>query len=215
MPPSPESTTARHASRMWLILVAAAAVVGMILLLDSIRWSSATYDEVTYLRVAAHWWRTSEQTDDHPDGLAAHILEAPAGARILDARPAGPSRADRRPDWPSAGVAATGPRRGALDLAGCTCALCRLEPQAVWPQGNGSGRLALRAQPQPDRPRRTGNDGAAAAGQQHRHALPVLDLPGNRPSTLVLGLRGAGRAGFLVQVYHRTLPSNPSRDLVA
>jgi hypothetical protein len=32
------------------------------LLLDSIRWSSATYDEVAYLREGARWWRTGEQT---------------------------------------------------------------------------------------------------------------------------------------------------------
>jgi 4-amino-4-deoxy-L-arabinose transferase-like glycosyltransferase len=42
--------------------VACAGLVGGSLILDSIRWSSATYDEVTYLRVAARWWRTGEQT---------------------------------------------------------------------------------------------------------------------------------------------------------
>ena len=118
MPSSPESTTARHTSSIWLILVAAAAVVGMILLLDSIRWSSATYDEAVLPAVAAHWWRSGEQATITRHGLATHILEAPAGARIVDARTAGPSRADRRPDWPSAGIAATGSRRLALDLAG-------------------------------------------------------------------------------------------------
>jgi hypothetical protein len=41
----------------------AAAVMGAVLILDSIRFSSATYDEVAYLRVAARWWRTGEQTE--------------------------------------------------------------------------------------------------------------------------------------------------------
>ena len=62
MPSSPEPGIANQASPVWLALVCAAAVVGLTLLLDSIRWTSATYDEVAYLRVAARWWRTGEQT---------------------------------------------------------------------------------------------------------------------------------------------------------
>jgi len=46
----------------WL-MTAVAAVVGAILLLDSIRSNSATYDEVAYLRVAARWWRTGNQEE--------------------------------------------------------------------------------------------------------------------------------------------------------
>ncbi len=62
MPSPPEPPAARQTSIVWMCLVGAAAVVGLTLLLDSVRWSSATYDEVAYLRVAAHWWRTGEQT---------------------------------------------------------------------------------------------------------------------------------------------------------
>ena len=58
MPSSPEPGIANKASPVWLALVGAAAVVGLTLLLDSIHWSSATYDEVAYLRVGARWWRT-------------------------------------------------------------------------------------------------------------------------------------------------------------
>ena len=43
--------------------MAAAAAVGLALIIDSIWRSSATYDEVTYLRVAARWWRTGQQTE--------------------------------------------------------------------------------------------------------------------------------------------------------
>jgi hypothetical protein len=38
-----------------------AAVAGLALMVDSLWRSSATYDEVLYLQVAAHWWRTGEQ----------------------------------------------------------------------------------------------------------------------------------------------------------
>jgi 4-amino-4-deoxy-L-arabinose transferase-like glycosyltransferase len=43
------------------LAVALAAMVGLALLVDSIGRSSATYDEVAYLRVAARWWRTGDQ----------------------------------------------------------------------------------------------------------------------------------------------------------
>ena len=43
--------------------VALAAVVGLGLMVDSAWRTSATFDEVTYLRVAARWWRTGDQTE--------------------------------------------------------------------------------------------------------------------------------------------------------
>lgn len=43
--------------------VAVAAVLGIALMVDSLRQSSATYDEVTYLGTAAHWWRTGDQSE--------------------------------------------------------------------------------------------------------------------------------------------------------
>jgi 4-amino-4-deoxy-L-arabinose transferase-like glycosyltransferase len=47
--------------RRAVLAVAAAALVGLALLCDSLGKSSATYDEVAYLRVAARWWRTGDQ----------------------------------------------------------------------------------------------------------------------------------------------------------
>ena len=41
--------------------VVLAALVGLGLMADSLLRTSATYDEVTYLRIAARWWRTGEQ----------------------------------------------------------------------------------------------------------------------------------------------------------
>src|SRR3982751_4936899 len=41
--------------------VAGAAAVGLALMVDALGRSSATYDEVAYLRVAARWWRTGDQ----------------------------------------------------------------------------------------------------------------------------------------------------------
>jgi hypothetical protein len=43
------------------LLVVLAAATGLGLMVDSLRRSSATYDEVMYLQVAARWWRTGEQ----------------------------------------------------------------------------------------------------------------------------------------------------------
>ena len=45
----------------WMVVVAA-ALVGLGLIVDQAGQLSATYDEVTYLKIAAHWWRTGEQT---------------------------------------------------------------------------------------------------------------------------------------------------------
>jgi 4-amino-4-deoxy-L-arabinose transferase-like glycosyltransferase len=42
-------------------LVALAAALGLILMADSAQRLSATYDEVTYIEVAARWWRTGQQ----------------------------------------------------------------------------------------------------------------------------------------------------------
>jgi len=44
-----------------LAAVAASALLGLALMADQAYRSSATYDEVTYLKVAARWWRTGEQ----------------------------------------------------------------------------------------------------------------------------------------------------------
>jgi hypothetical protein len=41
--------------------VVASALIGLMLMTDQAYRLSATYDEVTYLRVAAQWWRTGEQ----------------------------------------------------------------------------------------------------------------------------------------------------------
>jgi hypothetical protein len=43
------------------LAVALAAICGLGLLIDSVGSTSATYDEVAYLRLAARWWRTGDQ----------------------------------------------------------------------------------------------------------------------------------------------------------
>jgi hypothetical protein len=55
-----QSQTAAPRRRVALC-VAVAAVVGVLLVTDSLTRSSATYDEVAYLRIAARWWRTGNQ----------------------------------------------------------------------------------------------------------------------------------------------------------
>ncbi len=48
--------------RPWSMgIVAASALLGLGLIADQACRISATYDEVTYLQVGAHWWRTGEQ----------------------------------------------------------------------------------------------------------------------------------------------------------
>ncbi|SIO06554.1 Dolichyl-phosphate-mannose-protein mannosyltransferase [Singulisphaera sp. GP187] len=51
------------ASRWCLATVVLAGLLGLGLLADSMYASSATYDEVIYLRVAAQWWRTGAQEE--------------------------------------------------------------------------------------------------------------------------------------------------------
>jgi len=48
-------------NRACLGVATLAAIVGASLVIDTAMSSSATYDEVTYLRVAAQWWRTGDQ----------------------------------------------------------------------------------------------------------------------------------------------------------
>ena len=50
-------------SRWCLPATILAGVVGLALLVDGTGRSSAVYDEVAYLRVAAQWWRTGEQAE--------------------------------------------------------------------------------------------------------------------------------------------------------
>jgi hypothetical protein len=63
--PKSEATAPSPAScSSWrLLAIAASAVFGLVLIADQAVHMSATYDEVTYLRVAAHWWRTGEQLE--------------------------------------------------------------------------------------------------------------------------------------------------------
>jgi hypothetical protein len=60
-PPSPIKPPAIFS--VWSGLTALAALVGLTLIAHESFASSATYDEVAYLRVAARWWRTGEQAE--------------------------------------------------------------------------------------------------------------------------------------------------------
>src|SRR5471030_743682 len=50
------------ASSVWGWLTALAVLAGLALSVDAIFKSSATYDEVAYLKVGAQWWRTGDQS---------------------------------------------------------------------------------------------------------------------------------------------------------
>ncbi len=55
--------TASAGRLVWCGLTALAAMVGLALVIDAGRASSATYDETAYLRIAARWWRTGDQSE--------------------------------------------------------------------------------------------------------------------------------------------------------
>ncbi len=63
---APADSTSTEQSPGWTrLVVVAAAAVGIVLMVQAATVSSATYDEVAYLRIAADWWRkgdTSEMT---------------------------------------------------------------------------------------------------------------------------------------------------------
>ncbi|RUL84984.1 ArnT family glycosyltransferase [Tautonia sociabilis] len=46
--------------RIWPLALLASAAIGLVLLIDGAGKSSASYDEVAYLRLAAQWWRTGD-----------------------------------------------------------------------------------------------------------------------------------------------------------
>lgn len=60
--PTALPSTSSRWNTLSLLLVVLSAAIGLGLLASSLGKSSATYDEVTYLRIAADWWRTGEQT---------------------------------------------------------------------------------------------------------------------------------------------------------
>jgi hypothetical protein len=53
--------TSTAEARVCVLLVVLAALVGLGLMVDTLSRSSATFDEVLYLNVAAKWWRTGAQ----------------------------------------------------------------------------------------------------------------------------------------------------------
>ena len=150
--------------------------------------SSATYDEVAYLvsppdggepasRTRSPGWARRSRSGSCSRRRCSGLLDRLGQGELID-----------DPIRPSGRAPAAGPGRGALDLAGGVGALCLVEPAALRPQGDGAGRLALRPQPQPDRPRRTGHDGDAA-----RWPAPRACSCSSGPSWRAAGGAGSGR----------------------
>lgn len=59
----PSCITCTPVFSIWTWLTVLAALAGLGLIVDASFTSSATYDEVAYLRVATHWWRTGDQSE--------------------------------------------------------------------------------------------------------------------------------------------------------
>ena len=173
-PTDPGMGAVVSASGPSVVAVALAALLGLGLLIDALRRSSATYDEVAYLRVAADWWRTGGQERITRMGSPLTFWKVQQAPVLWPARPRRPGPPDRRPDGPPGDPAAPGPARLRLDLAGRAGADGGLEPPALRPPGDGPGRRALRPQPEPAGARGAGHHGAAPAGVHHGDVLPVL-----------------------------------------
>jgi 4-amino-4-deoxy-L-arabinose transferase-like glycosyltransferase len=63
MEPTFRHSSPAAASAVWGVLAVLAALVGLALICGTSLNNSATYDEVAYLRVAARWWRTGDQSE--------------------------------------------------------------------------------------------------------------------------------------------------------
>src|SRR4051794_13596253 len=114
---------------------------------------------------------------DHPDGLAADVLEDPAGSGPLGHRPRRVRTPDRRPDCPSGGPAPAGPAGLALDLGGRVAPDGALGPSRARPPGDGLRRLDVRPEPEPAGPRVPGDDGTAPGRLRGRDVPAVRPVP--------------------------------------
>ena len=130
-----------------------AALAGLALIVDASFNSSATYDEVAYLRVAARWWRTGDQAEITRMGspLTFWKLQQVPVLWLLD-------HSGHR-DWIDDPI---GNQRQLLPLVRLGSAwiwLAAFVLTVAWSRrqlrspGDGAGGLAVRAESQPDRPR--------------------------------------------------------------
>ena len=148
---------------------------------DSLWRSSATYDEVMYLQVAARWWRTGEQTRITRAGSPLtfwKLQQVPVlwtldrlgyGAWIDD-----PDRATK----PSC-CRWHGPRPLWIWLAAFGAGRL-LEPSAVRAPRDGAGGVVVRAEPEPAGPRAARDDGDPDPGDDDRDGAPLLGVPPDR-----------------------------------
>ena len=188
----PRAASAPHAAdasrAWWIAAVPGAALVGLALLIGPIRASSATYDEVAYLRIAAEWWRTGDQEEIGRMGspLTFWKLQQAPTLWLLDRTGRGAWI-----DEPIAHQAELLPivRLGALWIWLVAFALTT---GWAWsasrrPRG-GDGGLAVRPEPEPAGPRRPDHDGAA----------PRRGLDGVDPSSSGGSWRRAEAGPFLL-----------------
>ena len=75
--------TADRAPAWCLPVAIASALLGLTLIVDQAYKSSATYDEVTYLRVAARWWRSGDQAEMGRMGSPVTFFKIQQGPILL------------------------------------------------------------------------------------------------------------------------------------
>ncbi len=193
--------TSTAQARVCVLLVVVAALVGLGLMVDTLSRSSATFDEVLYLNVAAKWWRTGAQETITRAGspLTFWKLQQTPMLWLLDRLGHGswiddPVSHEATLLW-MARVSAL------LDLAGRSITDCLLEPSAVRAEGDGCGCLVVRAQPEPVGAWDLGDDGATDRGRDDRDDIPVLGLSTHGRPPGIFRECGVCRAGVVLQVH--------------
>ena len=179
--PNAMPQTGHRAARLTrAVLVALAAATGLGLMTDSLvkKLGDLRRGDVSVGGLAMVANRRSGK--DHASRFAADLLEAPAGADALDAGPARSRRMDRPSRAIRGDLAAAGPNRCALGLAGRTGFGGLLEPAAVRSPRDGPGGLVVRAEPESPGARTSDHDGDPDPCDDDRHEPPVLGLPAHR-----------------------------------
>ena len=190
--------TAPTTSRIWICLTALAALTGLALIVDASLASSATYDEVAYLRVATKWWRTGDQSEITRMGspLTFWKLQQVPVLWLLD-QFGRRAWIDAPMTYQATAPAARSPRVR-LDLASGLHHHGFVEQAQLRSQGHGTRSLALCVEPQSPGAWCSGNDGTSVGRRHHGHVLAFLAVPRDEPPALVLGISRTEWSGVFV-----------------
>ena len=179
------------------LLTVLAAVVGLVLIAHESLASSATYDEVAYLRMAARWWRTGDQTEITRMGspLTFWKLQQVPVLWLLD-------HAGHR-DWVDDPISHQQEllpwARLGSSWIWLWLSVSRLSGAvAVMALGPWHSRPGFSLEPQSSCPRCACNHGTSVSRRHHGHVLLLLAVSRDQPSIVVLGCGRGWRSGIFV-----------------